>query len=204
MKPLTLALSVLAASLAARLACEVRAATISFDDLPIGALAVPGSFQSGGVAIDLSGPGEAFIEHFGAPNQWLRMHLSSAASINVPGGTTSANFLASNSTSGSFVVNGHTRDFFGMPAIGVLDGVSYTLSSTPDPRLYRIDLVGPISTFGFISGPTLNALLIDEITLVPEPASWLLLFAGAALVAAGSRYRSLQMLRASGTGQDRT
>lgn len=165
-----------------------RGVTLSFDDLPPTVFALPSSFQTGGVTVELTDfgpqPGLAQVEPFDPPNQWLRLAISVAASLEVPQGVTHASFYYYNRVSlSSFTVNSAEVSFEGLAGTsGSAGGVAYTVTANPRSSLDRVDLAGPIASLDFTSGPSPNALLLDTIVLIPEPSGWLLAAAGCAVL----------------------
>jgi hypothetical protein len=176
------------------LCCGARiasAATATFDDLAQGALALPGSFTSGGIDVALSGSGRASIASFGAVGQSLQLTLGAAASFDVPAGANSGAFSYYNvvSTLPSLMINGDSISFGGLAGTsGTLGGVNYSVTANPWSSFDQVTLSGPISNFSVVSGSSPNALIMDEVTFVPEPASiWLLGVAAMALCRRGRR-----------------
>lgn len=191
----TVLLALLFASIAGS---SILGATTTFDDLPLGYLEVPGTFESNGTAWMLTGPGTASIGTVRGFGQSLRLDQGAGASVDLPGNTTAADFLYYNVVSlSSFSVNGDSLAFERLAGTtGTIGGVEYLVTS--NSRFNRVTLLGPISSLTFSSGPTLNALILDEVTVVPEPSSWQLTFAiGLSCDLTSTRRKRRRMLVAS-------
>jgi len=88
--PQTVLLALLFASIAGR---SISGATTTFDDLPLGWLEVPGTFQSDGTAWMLTGPGTASIGTVRGFGHSLRLDQGAGASVDLPGNANAVDFL---------------------------------------------------------------------------------------------------------------